>query len=56
MVRMVVRLRIDRGLPLAKALERIVGVMADVETLLRHSLFFYYPHQGITGGKKTKEK
>jgi hypothetical protein len=36
MVGMVVRLGIDGRLPLAKALERVVGVMADVETLLRH--------------------
>lgn len=34
MVWMVVRLRIDCGLPLAEAFERVVGVMADVETVL----------------------
>ena len=34
MVGMVVRFRIDAGLPLTEALERVVGVVAYVETLL----------------------
>lgn len=37
MVGMIVRLGINGCLPLAEALERVVGVMADVETILGHN-------------------